>query len=90
MSALGAVLHVVKGFGRAGDGPGLCSRARVVGAARFPLEFLQVPYGQSRYHAYRGELDLALRLDQDLLRLSRQTRTILPGSLWVTTPPVET
>jgi predicted ATPase len=37
-----------------------------------PSEFLQVPYGQSRYHAFRGELDLALRLDEDLLRLSRQ------------------
>src|SRR5262249_46662068 len=30
------------------------------------------PYGQTRYHAYRGELDLALRLDEDLLRLSRE------------------
>jgi len=37
-----------------------------------PSEFLQVPYGQSRYHAFRGELDLALRLDEDLLRLSHQ------------------
>ena len=37
-----------------------------------PSEFLHVPYGQSRYHMYRGELDLALRVDEDLLRLSRQ------------------
>ena len=37
-----------------------------------PSEFLQVPYGQSLYHAFRGEFDLALRLDEDLLRLSRQ------------------
>src|SRR5207244_7394122 len=37
-----------------------------------PSEFLQVPYGQSRYHAGRGESDLALRIDEDLLRLSRQ------------------
>ena len=37
-----------------------------------PSEFLQVPYGQSRYHVYRGEFDLAQRLDEDLLRLSRQ------------------
>jgi predicted ATPase len=28
--------------------------------------------GQSRYHAYRGELDLALRLDEELLGLRRQ------------------
>jgi hypothetical protein len=32
----------------------------------------QVPFGQSRYHAFRSELGLALRLDEDLLRLSRQ------------------
>jgi predicted ATPase len=37
-----------------------------------PSEFLQVPYGQSRYHVNRGELDLAQRLDEDLLRLSSQ------------------
>jgi hypothetical protein len=37
-----------------------------------PSEFLQVPYGQSRYHAVRGEFDRARRLDEDLLRLSRQ------------------
>ena len=37
-----------------------------------PSEFLDVPLGQSFYHTYRGEFDLALRLDEDLLRLSRQ------------------
>jgi predicted ATPase len=37
-----------------------------------PAEFVQIPFGQSRYHAYRGEFDLALRLDEDLLRLSRR------------------
>jgi predicted ATPase len=37
-----------------------------------PSEFLQVPYGQSRYHWQRGEFDLAQPSDEDLLRLSRQ------------------
>jgi predicted ATPase len=37
-----------------------------------PSEFLQVPYGQSIYHAARGEIDVALRLDENLLRLSDQ------------------
>jgi len=37
-----------------------------------PSEFLQVPLGQSFYHSYRSEFDLALRVDEDLLRLSRQ------------------
>jgi predicted ATPase len=43
-----------------------------VGAARFSQEFLQIPFGQSRHHLFRGEFDLALRLAEDLLRLSRQ------------------
>ena len=37
-----------------------------------PSEFLHVPYGQSSYHVHIGELDLALRLDEGLLRLSRE------------------
>ena len=37
-----------------------------------PSEFLHVPFGQSRYHFVRGELDLALSLDEAVLRLSRQ------------------
>jgi predicted ATPase len=37
-----------------------------------PSEFLRVPFGQSVYHLYRGELDLALRVDRDLLSLSSQ------------------
>ena len=36
------------------------------------MGFLHIPFGQSRYHALRGELNLAQRLDEDLLRLSRQ------------------
>ncbi len=37
-----------------------------------PRSSFMFPIGQSRYHVFRGELDLALRLDEDLLRLSRQ------------------
>jgi predicted ATPase len=37
-----------------------------------PSEFLQVLYGQSVYHGFRGELDLAQHLDEDLLCLSLQ------------------
>ena len=33
---------------------------------------LQVVYGQSVYHMVRGELDVARRLGEDLLRLSYQ------------------
>ena len=38
----------------------------------FPSEFAAVLRGQSRYHAYRGELDLALHLDEEMLTRSRQ------------------
>ena len=51
---------------------GICARTRAVGAFGFPSEFLRIPYGQSLFHAVRGELDLAQRSDEDLLRLSRQ------------------
>jgi len=34
-----------------------------------PVEFLQIPYGQSYHHQFRGELDVAQRLSEDLLRL---------------------
>jgi tetratricopeptide (TPR) repeat protein len=37
-----------------------------------PSEFLGIPFWQSIHHTTRGELDLALRLDDDLLRLSHQ------------------
>ena len=36
--------------------------------------FLGVPFGHSFFHLFRGELDLAQRLDEDLLRLSRQRK----------------
>src|SRR5262249_54845454 len=41
-----------------------------------PSQFLHIPYGQSFYHIYRGEFDLAQRLDEDLLRLSRQRHDV--------------
>jgi class 3 adenylate cyclase/predicted ATPase len=70
-SALGAVMVAVKGYAAQETG-------QVYGRARelweqlgSPAEFLQVPHGQSLHHALRGELDLAQRLDEDLLRLSR-------------------
>jgi len=66
--ALGAVLKAIKGSTALEN-----ARARALWEQLgSPLEYVGVPYGQSLYHVYRGELDLALRLDEDLLRLSRQ------------------
>ena len=70
--ALGAVLRLVKGQAAPESGRAYARARELWDQLGSPSEFLQVPYGLSRYHAYRGELDLALRLDEDLLRLSRQ------------------
>jgi predicted ATPase len=70
-SALGAVLDTVRGQAAAETGRAF-ARARVLWEQLgSPSEFLRIPYGQSMHHALRGELDLARRLDDDLLRLSR-------------------
>jgi predicted ATPase/DNA-binding winged helix-turn-helix (wHTH) protein len=71
-SALGAVLNVVKGSGAPETGQAYARARELWEQLGSPVEFIQVPCGQSRYHAHRGELDVALRLDQDLLRLSRR------------------
>ena len=71
-SGLGAVLQAVKGHAAPETGRAYARARGLWEQLGFPSEFLRVPYGQSRYHAVRGELDCALRLDEDLLRLSRQ------------------
>jgi class 3 adenylate cyclase len=71
-SSLGGVLLGVKGQAAPETGQAY-ARARVLWEQLgSPSEFLQIPYGQSRYHMYRGEFDLAQHLDEDLLRLSRR------------------
>jgi len=71
-SALGAVLNVVKGSAAPETGQAYARARELWEQLGSPVEFIEVPCGQSRYHAHRGELDRALRLDQDLLRLSRR------------------
>ncbi len=71
-SSLGTVLMAVKGYAAPETGK-IFARARDLWEQLgSPSEFRQVPYGQSVYHMLRGELDLALRLAQDLLHLTRQ------------------
>jgi class 3 adenylate cyclase/predicted ATPase len=71
-SALGAALIVVKGNIVPETGHA-CTRARELWEQLgSPSEFLHIPYAQARYHALRGEPDLARRLGEDLLRLSRE------------------
>ena len=71
-SALGAALRAVKGLAAPETGQAYARARELWEKLGSPAEFVQIPFGQSRYHAYRGEFDLALQLDEDLLRLSRR------------------
>jgi class 3 adenylate cyclase/predicted ATPase len=71
-SALGAALGIVKGYAALETGKAYACARELWEQLGSPTEFLEVPYGQSVYHMGRGELDLAQRLDEDLLRLSRE------------------
>jgi predicted ATPase len=71
-SGLGAVLMAAKGFAAPETGQAYARARELWEHIGSPSEFLQIPYGQSRYHMFRGELDLSQRLNEDLLRLSRQ------------------
>jgi class 3 adenylate cyclase/predicted ATPase len=71
-SALGAVLQAVKGFAAPDTGQAYARARELWEQLGFPSELLQVSYGQSLHHVFRGELDLAQRLAEDLLRLSRR------------------
>jgi predicted ATPase len=71
-SALGAILFALKGFAAPETGHAYARARELWEKLGSPSEFLEVPYGQSVYHTLRCELDLAQRLDEDLLRLSGQ------------------
>jgi class 3 adenylate cyclase/predicted ATPase len=71
-SALGAVLNVVKGSAAPETGQAYARARELWEQLGSPVEFIQVPCGQSRYYAYRGELDRAQSLAEDLLHLSRR------------------
>jgi predicted ATPase len=69
-------LRSVKGQGAPETGHAYARARELWERLGSPAEFVQIPYGQSRYHAHRGELDLARHLDEDLLRLSRQRNDV--------------
>ncbi len=71
-SALGAVLNVVKGSAAPETGQAYARARELWEQLGSPVEFVEVPCGQSRYHAHRGELDRAQSLAEDLLHLSRR------------------
>jgi class 3 adenylate cyclase/predicted ATPase len=71
-SALGAVLQAVRGSAAPEAGHAYARARELWEQLGSPSDFLRIPYGQSVFHMNRGELDLSLRLDEDLLRLSYQ------------------
>jgi predicted ATPase len=73
-SSLGAVLRAVKGQAAPETGQAYALARDLWERLGSPSDFLQVPYGQSTYHVFRGEFDQAQRLDEDLLRLSQQRK----------------
>lgn len=73
-SALGALLRFVKGQAAPETGDAYARTRELWEQLDFPLEFRHVPYGQSMYHVYRGELDQAQRVGEELLHLSRQRK----------------
>ncbi|HMD62613.1 MAG TPA: AAA family ATPase [Stellaceae bacterium] len=70
--ALGAALRSVKGQAAPETGQAYARARELWEQLGSPSEFLQAPYGQSAHHAFRGEIDLAQRLNERLLNLSRQ------------------
>jgi predicted ATPase len=71
-SALGTVLGAVKGLAAPETGRAYERARELWEQLGSPSEFNRIPFGQNRYYAFRGELDLAQRVGEDLLRLSRQ------------------
>ena len=71
-SSLGAALRFVKGQATPEMGHAFARARELWEQLGSPSQFFHIPYGLSRHHSFRGEFDLAQRLDEDLLRLSRQ------------------
>ena len=71
-SALGAALLAVKGQASSETGRAYALALGLWEQLGSPSEFVHLLWGQSTHHAHRGELDLALRLEERLLWLSHQ------------------
>jgi predicted ATPase len=71
-SALGMVLKAVKGEAAPETGHAYTRARELWEQLGSPSEFLHIHFGAVSYHAFHGELELAMRLGEDLLRLSRE------------------
>lgn len=73
-TALGTVLFWVKGQAAPETGHAFARARELWERLGSPSEFLRAPYGEASFHVFRGELEAALRLDESLLRLSRERK----------------
>jgi class 3 adenylate cyclase/predicted ATPase len=71
-SGLGAALMIVKGYAAPETGDNYARARELWEQLGSPSAFLHVPCGQCFYHVNRCEFDVAQRLAEDLLRVSRQ------------------
>jgi predicted ATPase len=71
-SALGAALVAAKGLGAPDTGQAYARARELWEQLGSPSEFLGIPYGQSFFHAVRGDLERAGSLAEHILRLGRQ------------------
>ena len=70
-SGLGMALRATRGLAAPETGNAYARARAVWEQLGSPAEFLHIPYGQSIYHINRGEFDMAQRLAEELLSLSR-------------------
>jgi class 3 adenylate cyclase/predicted ATPase len=70
-TALGTVLFAVKGQAAPETGRAFARARQLWEQLGSPPGFLRAAYGEASYHAFRGESDAALRLNESLLHLSR-------------------
>jgi len=71
-SGLGAALMIVKGYAAPETGDNYARARELREQLGSPSAFLHIPCGQVFYHVNRCEFDVAQRLAEDLLRVSRQ------------------
>lgn len=68
---LGATRFAVRGWAAPETGRSYARATELWEQLGHPWEFLNAPWGQWMYHTNRGELDLAQRIAEDLLRRSK-------------------
>jgi DNA-binding winged helix-turn-helix (wHTH) protein/predicted ATPase len=73
-SGLGTVLRAVKGQAAPESGQAYSRARQLWEQLGSPSEFLRIPHALSLYHMNRGELHLALRLDEEMLGLSHRRK----------------